>query len=88
MGIVLVAFGFAGFSGQEEFLVASREDGRFFAGEFVGWGDVADRRVEAHGVVMFDEAGEQATGVLEAQGDARSASPPPASSGSARGRSC
>jgi hypothetical protein len=35
----------------QEFLVGSGEDGRFFAGEFVGWGDVADRRIEAHGVV-------------------------------------
>jgi hypothetical protein len=35
----------------QEFLVGSGEDGRFFAGEFVGWSDVADRRIEAHGVV-------------------------------------
>jgi hypothetical protein len=70
VGVVLVAFGFAGFSDLEEFLVASREDGRFFAGEFIDWGDAADRGVEAHGVVVFDEAGDQATGVLKAQGDA------------------
>jgi hypothetical protein len=36
--VVLVAFSFAGFSGVEEFLVASCEDSSFFAGEFVSWG--------------------------------------------------
>jgi hypothetical protein len=68
--VVLVAFSFAGFSGVEEFLVASCEDGSFLAGEFVGWGDVADRGVKPHGVVVIDETGDQATGVLEVQGDA------------------
>jgi hypothetical protein len=33
-------------------------------------GDVADRGVKPHGIVVFDEAGDQATGVLEIQGDA------------------
>ena len=69
MGVVLVAFSFTGFSGLEDFLVASGKDGLFFTGKFVSWGDVADRRVKAHGVVVFDEAGNQATGVLEVQGD-------------------
>ena len=67
--VVLVAFSFAGFSGVEEFLVASCEDGSFLAGEFVGWGDVADRGVKPHGVVVIDETGDQATSVLEVQGD-------------------
>lgn len=65
----LVTFSFTGFSGLKEFLVASCEDSRLPAGEFVGWGDVADRGVKPHGVVVFDEAGYQATGVLEVQGD-------------------
>jgi hypothetical protein len=43
-----VAFGFTGFSGLEEFLVASGKDGLFFASEFITWGDVADRGVRAH----------------------------------------
>src|SRR4029453_5166483 len=65
----LVAFSFAGFSGLEEFLVASGKDGLFFAGKFVGWGDVADCGVKAHGVVVFDKASDQAPGVLEVQGN-------------------
>jgi hypothetical protein len=66
VGVVgLVAFSFAGFSGLEKLLVASGKDGLFFAGKFVSWGDVADRGVKAHGVVVFDEAGNQATGILE-----------------------
>ena len=69
MGVVLVTFSFTGSSGLEEFLVASGKDGLFFTGEFVSWGDVADRGVKAHGVIVFDEAADQATGVLETQGD-------------------
>jgi hypothetical protein len=53
---VLAAFSFTGLSGLEEFLVASGKDGLFFASEFISWGDVADRRVKAHGVVVFNEA--------------------------------
>jgi hypothetical protein len=33
------------------------------------WRDVADRGVKAHGVIVLDEAADQATGVLETQGD-------------------
>ena len=69
MGVVLVTFSFTGFSGLEELLVASGKDGLFFTGEFVSWGDVADRGMKAHGVVVFDEASDQATSVLEVQGD-------------------
>ena len=47
----MVTFSFTGFSGLEEFLVASGKDGPFFTGEFVSWGDVADRGVKAHGVL-------------------------------------
>ena len=57
MSVVLITFSFAGFSGVEEFLIVSREDGCFLAGEFVGRGDVANRGVKAHGLVVFDEAG-------------------------------
>ena len=56
--VVLVTFSFTGFSGLEEFLVASGKDGLFFAGEFVSWGDVGDRGVKAHGIVVFDETGD------------------------------
>ena len=59
MGVVLVAFGFTGFSGLEDLLVASGKDGLFSTGKFVSWGDVANRRVKAHGVVVFDEANNQ-----------------------------
>ena len=68
MGVVLVAFGFTGFSGLEDFLVASGKDDLFSTGKFVSWGEVANRRVKAHGVVVFDEASNQATSVLEVQG--------------------
>jgi hypothetical protein len=47
-------------------LVASGKDGLFFAGEFVGRGDVADSEVKTHSVVVFDESGDQAPGVLVA----------------------
>ena len=50
-------------------MVASGKDGIFFAGKFVSWGDVADRRMKAHGIVVFDEASDQATGVLKVQGN-------------------
>ena len=69
MGVVLGTFSFTGFSGLEEFLVASGKDGLFFASEFISWGNVAYRRVKAHGVVVFNEASHEATGVLEVQGD-------------------
>lgn len=69
MGVALIAFRFTGFSGLEKFLVTSGKDGLFFAGKFVSRGDVADRRVKAHGVVVFDEASDQATSVLEVQGN-------------------
>jgi hypothetical protein len=51
-------------------LVASGKDGLFSAGKFVSWGDVADRGMKPHGVVVFDEASDQTTGLLEVQGDA------------------
>ena len=66
MGVVLVTFSFAGFSSLEEFLITSGKDGLFFTGKFVSWGDVADRGVKPHGVVVFDEASD----VLKVQGDA------------------
>jgi hypothetical protein len=65
VGVVLVTFSFAGFSSLEEFLVTSGKDGLFFTGKLVMRSDVADRRVKAHGVVVFDEAADQATGVLK-----------------------
>jgi hypothetical protein len=43
VGVVLVAFGFAGFWGLKGLLVTSGKDGLLFTGEFVGRGDVADR---------------------------------------------
>ena len=46
------------------------KDGLFLTSEFVSRGDAADRGVKTHGVVVFDEAGDQATGILEDQGDA------------------
>jgi hypothetical protein len=58
------------YTSVEEFLIAGCEDGGFLACEFVGWGDVADGGVKPYGVVVFDEAGDQATSVLETQGDA------------------
>ena len=69
MVVGLVTFGSAVFSGVEEFLVTSGKDGLFFPGKFVSWGDVADCRVKAHGVVVFDEGSDQATGVLKVQGN-------------------
>jgi hypothetical protein len=61
---VLAAFSFTGLSGLEEFLVASGKDGLFFASEFISWGNVAYRRVKAHGVVVFNEASHGGDGRL------------------------
>ena len=69
MSSVLVAFSFTGLSGLEELLVASGKDDLFSTGKLVSRGDVADRRVKAHGVVVFNEASHEATGVLEVQGN-------------------
>jgi hypothetical protein len=51
--------------GRFEFFVSGSEDGGVACGEAVGWGDVAERRVEAHSVVMVDEATDDAFGVLQ-----------------------
>jgi hypothetical protein len=48
-------------------LVAGGEDGLFFAVKFVVGGDVADGGVQAHGVVVLDEAGDEAAGLLEVE---------------------
>ena len=45
-------------SPAEEFLVARGKDSLFVGGEFVGFGDRADRGVKAHGVLVSDEAGD------------------------------
>ena len=54
-------------SGQFEFGIARSKDGRFFAGEFVRRGDVADGAVQTDGVVVLHPLGDDASGVFQAQ---------------------
>ena len=58
VGVMLVAFGFAVFSGLLEFLITGGKDGLFVAGKFVGRSNVADGGVEADGVVMKNKVGD------------------------------
>ena len=71
LGVEVHAFGFASFSGQEEFLVACGKDGLFVARQLVGRCNVANRGVKADSVVVFDEVRDQAPSVIEAKRDAR-----------------
>ncbi len=67
MGVELLAFSFAVFSGLVKFLIAGGEDGFVAASKFVGRGDVADGGVQAHGVVVGNKVGHQTAGVVEAK---------------------
>src|SRR5947209_1580211 len=57
------AVGASGF----EFLVAGLEDGVLGPGQAIGWGDVAERAVEAGGIIMIDELADDALGVFEGE---------------------
>jgi len=46
-------------------LVTGGEDGLVFAEKFVVGSDVADGRVQAHGVVVLDEPGDEAAGLID-----------------------
>ena len=48
-------------------MVAGGEDGLVFAEKFVLGSDVADGGVQAHGVVVFDEPGDEAAGLIEVE---------------------
>lgn len=48
-------------------MVAGGEDGLVFAEKFVLGSDVADGGVQAHGVVVLDEPGDEAAGLFEVE---------------------
>lgn len=62
-----MSFSFAVLPGRFEFFISGGEDGCVACGDAVGWGDVAESGVEAHGVVMVDEAADDAFGVLKGE---------------------
>ena len=64
---LLLSFSFAVLPGRFEFFISGGEDGGVACGDAVGWGDVTESGVEAHGVVMVDEAADDAFGVLEGE---------------------
>jgi hypothetical protein len=64
---LLLSSDFTVLSGRFEFFVSGGEDGGVAAGEAVGWGDVAQGGVEADGVVMVDEAPDDALGIFEGE---------------------
>src|SRR4051812_45375487 len=63
----LLSLKFTSFAGGFELLIAGLENGGVAAGEAVGGGDVAQRAVEAGGVIMIDELPDDALGVFEGQ---------------------
>ncbi len=64
---MLLSFSFAVLPGRFEFFISGGKDGGVACGDAVGWGNVAESGVEAHGVVMVDEAADDAFGVLEGE---------------------
>jgi hypothetical protein len=64
---LVLAFDFALSPGLGEFLVAGGKDGLFFAEKLVLRGNVSDGGVEAHGVVVLDEVGDEAAGLLDVE---------------------
>ena len=62
---MLLSFSFEVLSGRLEFFISGGEDGGVACGDAVCWGDVAESGVEAHVVVMVDEAAADAFGVLK-----------------------
>jgi hypothetical protein len=58
----------AAFAGSVELGIPRRPDGRSASREEVGGGDVTDGAVQADGVVVLDEAGDQGASLLERVG--------------------
>lgn len=63
----MLSFSFAVLPGSFEFFISGGEDGGVARGDAVGWGDVAECGVEAHGAVMVNEAADDAVGVLKSE---------------------
>src|SRR6516162_5129731 len=53
--------------GRRQFLLACGPDCLGPAGQLVGWGDIGDRTMQTHRVVMIHELGDQPPSVLQAQ---------------------
>ena len=66
-----MAFDFTLLAGVFQLLVALGKDVSMAAGETIGWGDVAQRAMEASLVVMVDEGACHSPGILQAQGRLR-----------------
>src|SRR5262249_62262846 len=67
---------FPPFAGGFEFAVAGGKDLLLAAFELVPGRDVAEGRVQAHGIVVLDEFADDAAGVFQGGGDARGAALP------------
>ena len=65
-GLVL-SFDFALQPGLGEFFVAGGKDGLVVAEKFVLRGDVTDGGMESNGVVVLDEAGDEAAGLIDVE---------------------
>ncbi len=65
LGVLLLAFDSALFSCGFEFFVSGREDGGMAACQAIGGRDIAGARVQASIVIMIDEVGDHAFGVLQ-----------------------
>ena len=66
-----MSFDFSLVPGPGEFLVTVGKDGLFFAEKFVLRGDVSDGGVQAYGVIVPDEARDEAAGLLDVERGAR-----------------
>ena len=63
-----IPFRFAILPNRVEVFISDGEDGGVAcSGDAVGWSAVAEKGVEARGVVMVDEAADEAFGVLEGE---------------------
>ena len=67
VGGLVLSFDFSLVPGLGEFLVTVGKHGLFFAEKFVLRGDVSDGGVEAHSVVVINEARDEAAGLLDVE---------------------
>jgi hypothetical protein len=66
-----LSFGFPVLASEFEFTIALGEDLELAPGETISWGDIANGRVQPHGVVMVNEALDKSSGILLGERAAR-----------------
>ncbi len=67
MGGLVLSFDVSLVPDLGEFLVTVGKDGLFFTEKFVLRGDLSDGGVEAHSVVVINEARDEAAGLLDVE---------------------